>query len=401
MTIQNYVGTSSLDYQIANTLQLCSIKNPVKLSELKKEACEALGLDFGKSGSKPPEWNLAVFEWLRDNKTTAINNVLIEVTEPTAMPIPELVNDIESAPQTELMVVDSSIIAEINREHELAQQASKTAVEHGSRAGALLVQVKESLPHGDFGAWLVENVTVSERQAQRYMRHAKGLPVLRTISKSDTVSFLEHDAESIAKIVAETVAQQMAIERAKMFAEFEREKELAELAKGINTNYESFQQNRDALINDLFELKKLDGGAYWNQLVDIHSCNKIIAELLLSDMETMDKNCAVIVDDAIHANLVAAISILNEIRDRKGYIALGYESFTDYAAKEHPETDLEHLERYQQMPIYSEIVASIEAFKLAMAETQKPRDIAINAACESVVKCTPNEPTPIGSIANQ
>lgn len=50
MTIQSYVGTSSLDYQIANTLQLCSIKNPVKLSELKKEACEALGLDFGKNG---------------------------------------------------------------------------------------------------------------------------------------------------------------------------------------------------------------------------------------------------------------------------------------------------------------------------------------------------------------
>ena len=119
MTIQNYVGTSSLDYQIANTLQLCSIKNPVKLSELKKEACEALGLDFGKSGSKPSEWNLAVFEWLRDNKTTAINNVLIEAPEPTAMPIPELVNDIEPAPQTELAVVDSSIIAEINREHEL------------------------------------------------------------------------------------------------------------------------------------------------------------------------------------------------------------------------------------------------------------------------------------------
>ena len=395
MTIQNYVGTSSLDYQIANTLQLCSIKNPVKLSELKKEACEALGLDFGKSGSKPSEWNLAVFEWLRDNKTTAINNVLIEAPEPTAMPIPELVNG-----STELMVVDSSIIAEINREHELAQQASKTAVEHGSRAGALLLQVKESLPHGDFGAWLVENVTVSDRQAQRYMRHAKGLPVLRTISKSDTVSVLNNDAESIAKIVAETVAQQMAIERAKMVAEFEREKELAELAKGINTNYESFQQNRDALINDLLEMKALHVGAYWNQLVDIHSCNKIIAELLFDDdlKGDMNENEARVMTDVVHASLVAQIAYVELLRNHKDWTELDFESFDDFVVKN--SIDLEHFERYKQMPIYSEIVASIEAFKLAMVETQKPRDIAINAACESVVKCTPIENFSGSQIAN-
>ncbi len=205
MTIQNYVGTSSLDYQIANTLQLCSIKNPVKLSELKKEACEALGLDFGKSGSKPPEWNLAVFEWLRDNKTTAINNVLIEVTEPTAMPIPELVNDIEPAPQTELMVVDSSIIAEINREHELAINAYDTAREHGLRVGALLLQVKAELPHGKFGKWLAENVTaVSERQAQRYMQAVRELPAPAP-AKSDMVSYLKHE-KSIKKIQADLSA---------------------------------------------------------------------------------------------------------------------------------------------------------------------------------------------------
>jgi hypothetical protein len=397
MTIQNYVGTSSLDYQIANTLQLCSIKNPVKLSELKKEACEALGLDFGKSGSKPPEWNLAVFEWLRDNKT----NSLMTLAEPTAMPIPELVVDIEPAPQTELMIVDSSIIAEINREHELAQQASKTAVEHGSRAGALLLQVKESLPHGEFGAWLVENVTVSERQAQRYMRHAKGLPVLRTISKSDTVSVLNNDAESIAKIVAETVAQQMAIERAKMVAEFEREKELAELAKGINADYESFKQNRDGLINDLIEMKALHVGAYWNQLVDIHSTNKIIAELLFDDdlKDDMNENEARVMTDVVHASLVAQIAYVELLRNHKDWTELEFKSFDDFIEKN--SIDLDHFERYKQMPIYSEIVASIEAFKLAIAETTKPRDIAINAACESVVKCTPTLALAGAMVANQ
>lgn len=68
----------------------------------------------------------------------------------------------------QLAVIDSSVIAEINSEHELAQQASKTAAEHGSRVGALLLQVKESLPHGEFGNWLVQNVNVSDRQARKY-----------------------------------------------------------------------------------------------------------------------------------------------------------------------------------------------------------------------------------------
>jgi hypothetical protein len=69
-TQTSYDGTSSLNAPIANILKLCTIGNPNKLSALKKEACEALGLDFGKTGNKSPEWNLSVFEWLRDNKTT-------------------------------------------------------------------------------------------------------------------------------------------------------------------------------------------------------------------------------------------------------------------------------------------------------------------------------------------
>ncbi len=265
----------------------------------------------------------------------------------------------------------SNIIAEINHEHALAQQASKTAVEHGSRVGALLLQVKESLPHGDFGNWLALNVDVSDRQARRYMRHAKGLPLLRTIGKSDTVSVLDYDTESLAKIVANAVAEQMAVEREKMIEEFEREKELAELAKVINANYESFKQNRDGLIDDLFKMKSLHVGAYWNQLVELSKSDDAESALFSReyvDLLECDEKSAVVITDIIHASLVATISLTNEIRDRKGYAALGYESFNDYAAKEHPDTDLEHLERYQQMPIYSEIVASIEAFKAQSAE---------------------------------
>jgi hypothetical protein len=175
----------------------------------------------------------------------------------------------------------SNISAEINREHALAQQNANIAIEHGKRAGELLLQVKESLPHGSFGAWLSENVAVSDRQAQRYMRHAKGLPVLRSM-KSDTVSVLEYNPESIAKIVADTVAKQLESEREKMRLEIENEiknKELSELAKGINADYESFKQNRDGLIDDLFKMKSLHVGAYWLHLIELSKSESKAVEI--------------------------------------------------------------------------------------------------------------------------
>lgn len=263
---------------------------------------------------------------------------------------------------TELSIIDSSIVAEINKEHALAQQASKTAVEHGSRVGALLLQVKESLPHGAFCSWLAQNVAVSDRQAQRYMRHAKGLPLLRTIAKTDTVSYLNHDPESFAKIVVETVAQQLAIERAKMVEEFEREKELAELAKKANEYHDKFLKNRDGLINDLFGMKTLHAGGYWKKLVEIHY-NKPVAEVLFDGFsnDDMTENEARVMTDVVHANLVAQIEAVELLRNHKDWTKLEFESFDDFVEKN--SIDVDHFERYQKMPIYSEIVGSIKAFK--------------------------------------
>jgi hypothetical protein len=281
---------------------------------------------------------------------------------------------------TELSIIDASIIAEINNEIALAESHADTAITHASRAGALLITVKESLNHGEWLPWCAENLSVSARQAQNYIRSAKGLPMpIRKLSNAKHVAYLEaddddyftDDKEQFARIVANAVAEQMAIERAKMRLEFEREKELAELAKGINADYESFKQNRDGLINVLFKMKSLHVGAYWLHLIELSKSEskavEIFTDFSRESIESLecDKKSAVVITDIIHASLVATISLMNEIRDRKGYAALGYESFNDYAAKEHPDTDLEHLERYQQMPIYSEIVQSIKAFELA------------------------------------
>lgn len=88
--------------------------------------------------------------------------------------------------------ITTSIIAEINNEIELAQSHADTALNHASRAGALLITVKESLKHGEWLPWCAENLTVSERQARRYIQAAKGIPLpIRTISKRTHVSDLE------------------------------------------------------------------------------------------------------------------------------------------------------------------------------------------------------------------
>lgn len=75
--------------------------------------------------------------------------------------------------QTDTAVSFSDLAAEINREHKAAQDAARSALEHAIRAGELLIQAKEGIAHGEWGKWLQDNVEVSERTAQAYMRTAK------------------------------------------------------------------------------------------------------------------------------------------------------------------------------------------------------------------------------------
>lgn len=88
--------------------------------------------------------------------------------------------------------------AQIQAHHDAAHAAADKAIEHAKQAGALLLEVKASLPHGDFTKWVEVHLTVSQRQAQRYMAAAEGktLPV-RAIAppvKNDTVSYLPDPA---------------------------------------------------------------------------------------------------------------------------------------------------------------------------------------------------------------
>ncbi|MBU3587822.1 DUF3102 domain-containing protein [Polynucleobacter sp. 31A-FELB] len=84
-------------------------------------------------------------------------------------------------------------INEINRLDQLARTTASEAVELARQAGVLLLKVKDQLPHGEFTQWLKTNVSVSQRQAQRYMAAAQGKPIsIRSLTvKNDTVSLLD------------------------------------------------------------------------------------------------------------------------------------------------------------------------------------------------------------------
>jgi len=91
------------------------------------------------------------------------------------------------------MLPIETIITQINMHHQNATKQATDAVESAIAAGQLLLKVKATVPHGEWTNWLKEHVTVSDRQAQRYMAAAQGKAVsLRMLAgKTDTVSDLK------------------------------------------------------------------------------------------------------------------------------------------------------------------------------------------------------------------
>lgn len=66
-----------------------------------------------------------------------------------------------------------SYIADINREHRLAQSCVAEAVEHAIRCGELLIAQKSKLAHGSFRPWIKMNCEIAYSTAARYMKAAR------------------------------------------------------------------------------------------------------------------------------------------------------------------------------------------------------------------------------------
>src|SRR5690606_25491228 len=105
----------------------------------------------------------------------------------------------------------------INEAHAKAKEHADCAVECARQAGELLLQAKAGLKHGDWQGWLRENVTVTPRMAQQYMRLARELsklsdekrnavshlPIRYAIAQLSraTPALIEMDADGVQKVV--------------------------------------------------------------------------------------------------------------------------------------------------------------------------------------------------------
>jgi len=59
------------------------------------------------------------------------------------------------------------------------------------RAGELLTNIKDSLPYGSWGKWCIENLPISERQANRFMHYYKHRELLASSAKMSELSLCD------------------------------------------------------------------------------------------------------------------------------------------------------------------------------------------------------------------
>lgn len=85
------------------------------------------------------------------------------------------------ATEVQLSLFDLAEIA--NREHEAAQSALVSTLEHGFNAGAALIEVKGRLNHGEWLPWLKENFNGSHDTASVYMRIARNFERARNLEE--------------------------------------------------------------------------------------------------------------------------------------------------------------------------------------------------------------------------
>ncbi len=78
----------------------------------------------------------------------------------------------------------------INDEHDQCAEAARSTLDHALNAGALLTQAKGQIIHGQWGDWLRDHCTVSERTAQLYMKLAREWPTWLEAHKTATIADL-------------------------------------------------------------------------------------------------------------------------------------------------------------------------------------------------------------------
>jgi hypothetical protein len=95
--------------------------------------------------------------------------------------------------------IDISLAGAINAEHAACMTAAGAALDHAIRCGELLIEAKESLPHGSWQSWLEEHFDSSARTARAYMRIASRKEAIDSKRQATASLTLENALHYIAK----------------------------------------------------------------------------------------------------------------------------------------------------------------------------------------------------------
>jgi hypothetical protein len=92
-------------------------------------------------------------------------------------------------------MITETRIREITRLHGELCGYLRLSLDNAIRIGELLTEQKDSLPHGDFSAWVDENLPFTDRTARNYMRLYRERDRLKT----ETVSVLTEGYRLLAE----------------------------------------------------------------------------------------------------------------------------------------------------------------------------------------------------------
>jgi hypothetical protein len=87
-------------------------------------------------------------------------------------------------------VVPEQVAREINDEHRAVGVAMRDSIAHARRAGDLLLDVKDKLPHGAFMEWVERHCEFAHRTATMYMRVAREWDRIATMVNWQSVANL-------------------------------------------------------------------------------------------------------------------------------------------------------------------------------------------------------------------
>lgn len=104
-----------------------------------------------------------------------------------------------SLAQTDIATSNSlaDLAARIKTEHQAVSTALKDSVRHAIAAGALLIEAKARVPHGQWLPWLQDHCTMAERTAQLYMRCARNREAIEDQIRSGVADLSLNEAAAI------------------------------------------------------------------------------------------------------------------------------------------------------------------------------------------------------------